>query len=385
MRIAHVSEVTTGGVAAMLSSVVPGQVRAGHEVTVCMPTRLDAVPPEVFARWDVRRRGRDLGQSVKQLRRLVTTLRPDVVHLHSFVAGALGRTGLRGPAFGGALVYQPHSWDYRAARHPASLGTLVAVEAALGRCTDTVVVNCREEAAEGKRHGVSVPTVVVGLPVDLARFLPPSPAEQASARRRVAPGGRRVAVVVGDLCWQKGHDRLVAAWEQSPVPDTDLVLVGGYQPRRLRPFVASELARLAPSQWGTTIRAVGHQEDVRPWLHAADLVIMASLYESASVALGEALASGTPVVTTDFAGATEAVVEGPEEPAGVVLRGSADRDDLASRLVAECGVLLRQPALRARHARAARLRAERVYAPGAVLDRLDVAYDHAVTRRRRGR
>ena len=45
MRVLHVSEVTTGGVAAMLSSVVPAQLRAGHELKVCMQDRLDAVPP----------------------------------------------------------------------------------------------------------------------------------------------------------------------------------------------------------------------------------------------------------------------------------------------------------------------------------------------------
>ena len=374
MRVLHVSEVTTGGVAAMLSSVVPAQLRAGHELTVCMPDRLDAVPPELFVPWEVTRSREGLLPSITRLRRVVETVRPDVVHLHSFVAGVLGRLGLRRSTYDAALVYQPHSWNYGAARNPVSLSGLVAVEAALGPRTDALVVNCRAEAAEGRRHGVRAPAVVTGLPVDLERFAPAPQDDRRAARRRLAPDGRPMAVVVGELSWQKGHDRLVAAWEEAPVPGVDLVLVGGHQPRRLRPFTEADLARLAPTQWGRTIRAVGQQDDVRPWLLAADVAVLPSRYESGCIALGEALACGTPVVTSDFAGAAEAVLEGPEEAAGAVVAGAATGDGGASGLITAAAAVLADPALRAQQSVAARRRAERVYAPAAVLERLDSAY-----------
>ena len=383
MRVLHVSEVTTGGVAAMLSDVVPAQLAAGHEVTVCMPTRLPAVPAEVYVPWQVSRRLGEVVSSVGGLRRVAASACPDVVHLHSFVAGSLGRVGLRTAVPDAALLYQPHSWNFRAARDPVSLGGLVAVEAVLGRCSDRLVVNCVAEVEEGRRHGVAVPASVIGLPVDLERFAPPTAAQRMAARcGRVAPG-RRLVVAVGDLSWQKGQDRLVAAWERSPLPGTDLVLVGGHQPRRLRPFTADGLARFAPRQWGATVRAVGHQDDVRPWLHAADVVALTSRYESGCVALGEALASGTPVVTTDFAGASEAVLAGPEEPAGEVVACSATADRLPDGVLTACAALTADEALRDRRAIAARRRAERVFSPAAVRDRLDSAYVLALQDRRR--
>jgi glycosyltransferase involved in cell wall biosynthesis len=377
VRVLHVSEVTTGGVAAVLRSVIPDQLAAGHDVTVCMPTRLDVVPPERFVPWGARRRLRAVPGAVAEVRRVVEEVRPDAVHLHAFGAGCLGRAafvGGRGPAYDAAVLYQPHAWNYAAARNPLSLAGLVAVEAGLGWRTDALVVNCRAEAVEGRRHGVRAPACVVGLPIDLDHFTPAPPDQRAHLRRRLSSDGRALAVAVGEPSWQKGTDRLVAAWERSPVPDAELVLVGGYQPRRLRPFTEAELRALAPTQWGRTIRAVGHQVDVRPWLRAADVVLVPSRYEAGCVALGEGLACGTPVVATDFAGASEALLEGPGEPAGVVV---PDMDGL----LAACARIIEDPEPRERPAAAARARAERVFARQAVVERLTAAYETALSRR----
>ena len=161
--------------------------------------------------------------------------------------------------------------------------------------------------------------------------------------------------------------------------------MGGSQPRRLRPFSEPDLARLAPTQWGTTIRAVGQHDDVRPWLRAADVAVLASRYESGCIALGEALSCGTPAVTTDFAGASEAVMEGPEDPGGTVVPGSSAGRGSASGLLTALQELLGDPVLRQRRAEAARRRAERLFAPAAVLDRLDSAYALAVDRRQGAR
>jgi glycosyltransferase involved in cell wall biosynthesis len=378
VRVLHVSEVTTGGVAAVLRSVIPGQLAAGHDVTVCMPTRLDVVPPEAFVPWGAKRRIGAVPGAVAEVRRVVERVRPDAVHLHAFGAGCLGRwafLGRRGPAYDAAVVYQPHAWNYGAARNPLSLAGLVAVEAGLGRLTDTLVVNCRAEAVEGRRHGVRAPASVIGLPIDLGRFSPTTPDHRAELRRRLSPDGRAMAVVVGEPSWQKGTDRLVRAWERAPVPGVELVLVGGYQPRRLHPLREAELQALAPTQWGTTIRAVGRQDDVRPWLWAAEVSLVASRYEAGCVALGEALACGTPVVATDFAGASEALLEGPEEPGGAVVTDM-------KRLLEGCARTVSDPAVRARQSAAARDRAERVFSPQAVLERLGAAYEQAVSQRR---
>jgi glycosyltransferase involved in cell wall biosynthesis len=94
------------------------------------------------------------------------------------------------------------------------------------------------------------------------------------------------------------------------------------------------------------------------------------------------MACGVPVVTTDFAGAAEAVLAGPEDAAGEVVRCTARARDLPVRALDAVRDVLEDQALRDRRAAAARRRAERVFSPTAVLDRLDTAYDLAVQDRR---
>lgn len=375
MRILHVSDVTTGGLAATLAIVVREQLRAGHTLSVCLPSRPDFVPPELFVRWQVTRQAHRVRDGVRQLQRAYRLARPDVVHLHSFVAGALGRLAFGSARYGAALVYQPHSWNYRAATNPITWASVVAAEATLARRTDLVVTNCRDETAEGRRHGVRAPAVAVGLPLDLETFTPVSAEQRAAHRRRLHPSGRPVVLNVGDLCWQKGQDRLVQAWEQAPVPGAELVLVGDHQPRRLRPHHPGELAGRAPREWGTSIRSVGHHRDVRPWLWSADVVVLPSRYEAGCVTLGEALACGTPVVATAFNGAGEALTEGTEPPAGAVL----DTSDMAAVLHA-CAERVGGSTHQVAEASAARVRSERLFATAAVMSRLESAYAQALGR-----
>ena len=96
--------------------------------------------------------------------------------------------------------------------------------------------------------------------------------------------------------------------------------------------------------------AVGHVDDVRPWLAAADVVVLPSRWEGLSLALLEALATARPVVVADVAGLADAAGEDtgarvpPEDP-----------DALAAAVVDR----LRDPARRAAEGAAAGRHARR--------------------------
>jgi glycosyltransferase involved in cell wall biosynthesis len=59
-----------------------------------------------------------------------------------------------------------------------------------------------------------------------------------------------------------------------------------------------------------TIQYLGETDDVRPFLAAADCVVLPSYREGASLVLAEAMAMAKPIVTTDVAGCREAVDDG---------------------------------------------------------------------------
>ena len=371
MRILHVMEVSDGGVISVANAYISAQIAARHDVHLLAPTDAKITNGAGYTRhpWRPERHTPwRFPAAVRDLRTLIAALEPDVVHLHSFFAGGLGRFLPRQLGDGRpAIVYQPHSWAFEAA--PTALGRWIVTrwEKFAARRTDTVIVNCQDEFQEGLRHGVIDQAQIVGVPVDVGHFAPVPIEERRRLRGELGVSTQQVVLCVGRICPQKGQDRLVSAWAREPIPGATLVILGRGD--------TGSLEKAGGSEWGRSIRAVGSVIDVRPWLHVADLCAMPSRYEGQSVAMAEALACGRPVVATKVNGAREAIEDGPEPAAGAVV----EQGDMSAFLIA-CRRRLGDPALLAIESAAARTRAQRIFADDAVMQRVSSAYALAVGR-----
>ncbi|MBF0261262.1 MAG: glycosyltransferase [Magnetococcales bacterium] len=98
------------------------------------------------------------------------------------------------------------------------------------------------------------------------------------------------AIHVGRLATQKRHDLLLDAWSRIREPRL-LVLLTDQDPR-LQRMIAERL--LTDRVW-----IVGFQTNPYPWIAGARLLILCSDHEGMPNVLIEALACGTPVVSTD--------------------------------------------------------------------------------------
>ena len=77
---------------------------------------------------------------------------------------------------------------------------------------------------------------------------------------------------------------------------------------------------------GEAVAFRGYQEDVRPFLSAADFFVLSSISEGISIALLEAMAAGLPAVATDVGGNREVILQGETgllTPAGTPKRSPA--------------------------------------------------------------
>jgi glycosyltransferase involved in cell wall biosynthesis len=287
---------------------------------------------------------------------------PDVVHLHSFVAGFVGRL----PHVSGAvpLIYQPHAWSFELYGNERFRRATEAWERFADRRTDMLVTNCADEVAEGRAVGVTSEAVPIGVALDTAHFSPVSEQERERHRHELGLSGSRMILCLGRLARQKGQDQLVEAWERTPVADTTLVLAG--------PGDWESLRGLAPTQWTRSIRCIPERSDVRPLLWACDVLVLPSRYETVSLVAAEAMACGRPVVAARVNGVAEAVLDPPLPPAGTVVPLS----DMHA-LLAEAGHRLRDPAQWDRESAAARERALRLFSTTVVVDRLESAYARA--------
>jgi glycosyltransferase involved in cell wall biosynthesis len=343
-RVLHVSQAVRGGVAAYVAQVAADQRARGWEVTVaCPPTGVlrDALARDGVAHrtWNARRSpGPSVPREAAALVAMVRDVAPDLVHLHSAKAGLAGRLAVRSAV---PTLVQPHGWSWLAAG-PGLREAARVWERHAARWSDACVCVGPGEAALADEARVPGPREIVHNGVDLIRFRPANAADRIDARDALGLAREGpLAVCIGRVCRQKGQDVLLTAWPavRAAVPTARLALVGDPGPAGTRaPGV------LPGALW------VGHVDDVRPWLAAADVVVLPSRWEGLSLALLEALATARPVVVTDVAGLADAAGEGT---GGRVTAG--DPAELAAAVV----VRLRDPARCAREGAAAGRHAQR--------------------------
>lgn len=176
-------------------------------------------------------------------------------------------------------------------------------------------------------HGHRDEVEVIPGGADLERFRPPSDREAARARFGVSPS-QFLVVAVRSLIPRVGIDRLIDSFAilRRSIPDARLLL-GGQGP--LRQSLESRVAELG---LGESARFLGFvaDADLPALLGAADVVAMPSQeLEGFGLVAAEAIACGTPVVSTPIGGLPEVVA--PLEP-GWVTDGS-DAESIAAALV----------------------------------------------------
>ncbi|MER7762437.1 glycosyltransferase [Streptomyces sp. NPDC097619] len=318
--VLHLVQPVDGGVARVVVDLVRAQTRDGlRAVVACPPGGALAegardAGAEVHPWRAGRAPGPGLAAETLGVARILRRTAPDLLHAHSAKAGLAGRLAARGRI---PTVFQPHAWSFDAVG-----GTTAALalrwERFGARWADRVLCVSESERRAGESAGIDARWSVIRNGVDLERFRPGDGEERAVARAALpllsqsSPQGP-LAVCVGRLCQQKGQDLLLRAWPEvtGHAPTARLVLVGdGPDAERLR--------RSAPPG----VLFAGAAADIRPWLRAADLVVLPSRWEGMALAPLEAMACGRPVVVSDVSGARESLPPGqaplclvpPEDP-----------------------------------------------------------------------
>lgn len=234
--------------------------------------------------------------------RLLSRLRPPVVHAHElFSATTTALTAKR--LLGNRVVATAHRSGtlgdvYRVRRKPFGEHRLRTIV----RQVDAFVVISREIDRELAELGVPT-SARVHIPngVDTARYRPLAANEKESLRSRLGLTSGPLAVFTGRLVVEKRLDVLIGVWPEvrAAHPDAQLLLVGaGPEEKSLRAAA------------GAGIAFVGRQDDVAPYLQAADVFVLPSAAEGLSVALLEAMAAGLVPIVTNVGGAADVIEQG---------------------------------------------------------------------------
>ncbi len=140
--------------------------------------------------------------------------------------------------------------------------------------------------------------------IDCQRFRPATLSERQQSRAQLnLPAGARVFIYVGSGFERKG---LHAAITALAATDAHLIVVG--QDKQQSRY--TELARRLECE--KRVHFVGVQHNVIPYYHAADGLMLPTLYDPFPNVILEAMACGLPVITSSTCGGAEFIVEGKQ-------------------------------------------------------------------------
>jgi len=145
---------------------------------------------------------------------------------------------------------------------------------------------------------------VIHNAIDSSRFQPATDATRHATRQQLSlPDSATVLIYVGSGFERKG---LKAAIEALAGSDRYLIVVG--QDKQLQRYqqLANQLNCL------DRLRFVGVQQDVQPFYHAADGLLLPTLYDPFPNVVLEAMACGLPVITSTGCGGAEFITAGQE-------------------------------------------------------------------------
>ncbi|MBM3934077.1 MAG: glycosyltransferase family 1 protein [SAR202 cluster bacterium] len=171
------------------------------------------------------------------------------------------------------------------------------------RNVDAVVVSTEQEKEDIVRlYQVSPKMVrIISAGVDLERFYP---TDKAEARRRLGiADGEKIVLSVGRIEPLKGLDILIGALGyMESVKDMRLLIVGGKLQHDREVDRLRNMARVMGFDDVVTFTGTVPQQDLPTYYNAADVFVMPSYYESFGLVALEAMACGTPIVSTRVGG-----------------------------------------------------------------------------------
>ncbi len=342
MKVLHlITGLQTGGAERMLANLAIAQQRAGGApvvVALCPGGSQYGRLCEAGVRTVTlgMRQGAPSLSGLLALARLLRREAPDVVQSWMYHADLYALLGLwlSGRRRRTRLYWGVRCSDVDFRRYGVLLRLTVRLAALLSGLTDGIVANSQAGLRIHRRFGYDADRMaVIDNGFDTDRFRP-DPEERAAMRQALGlPADAFVVGSVARLDAMKDFPTLRAAFAQ--LDGATGVLVG------------KGTEAMADAKG---VIALGERQDVPRLLNGFDVLVSASAFgEGFSNAIGEAMATGIPVVATDVGDARRILGEGgsivpPRDPAALAAALARLRDDPAARQA--MGAAARQRILR---------------------------------------
>lgn len=287
-----------GGAEQQIAALARSFIALGNDVAILnltTGTEVDLPPGVPVTELGMRKTPAAVLAALRKARHIIHQWQPDVIHAHmihgNLFARTLARTGPMPPVIcsahsareGGRL----RALAYRATDRWCDLTTHVSEAGRLAMIASGAVPSGR--------------VIVIPNGIDTNRFRQDDASRERMRRDLGLNAGEVLVLNVGRLVPEKDQAMLIEAFREvyRRIPGARLLIAGDGP---LRAELASQIADYGLNQ---AVLLVGARKDIPELLCAADVFVLSSRIEGMPLAVGEALASGLPVVSTAAAGVAE--------------------------------------------------------------------------------
>jgi glycosyltransferase involved in cell wall biosynthesis len=237
--------------------------------------------------------------AVVQVARFLRFREINVLHTHSTEAGIIGRWAAK-LAGTPVVIHEIHGDPVTADRSRLLNGFLQVLERVSAPLATRIIVKSERIRDSYLERGIGHPEQyeLIYHGIDIEQF--------QRAERASLPGDDDAInlVFIGRLQDGKGLPDLLAAVDRLDQDDIELAIAGK------GPLDVTLTEMIAERGLDESVHLLGYRDDIPAILHSADVLVLPSYREGTPRVISEALASGTPVVSTSIAGIPEQVEHG---------------------------------------------------------------------------
>lgn len=307
MQILYVT--TVGSTMSFFTNLIRSLIDEGNTVNIACNEKLKPIPP-CFREWGCQVYPIACTRSpfsksnitaIKQIRKIVSEGKYDIVHCHTPVAGFCARIACRKIRKKGVRVfYTAHGFHFYKGAPLLNWLFYYPAEKLCARMTDIIITINKEDYLLAKRkmracHVKYVP----GAGVDIDRFRTAEVSRDQMRGELGIPRESFLLISVGELNSNKNHQIVIHALAKLKNPRVHYLIVG-IGPKE------TELKTLAVSLGvSDQVHFVGYRDDVEKLYKIADINVFPSIREGLGIASIEGMASGLPLVCADNRGTRE--------------------------------------------------------------------------------
>ena len=276
-------------------------------------------------------------RAVKELRTALQEFAPDLVSAHSAKAGMIARIACWG--LGVPCVFTAHGWSFARGTTRPKRDIFLLIEKVLAPLSANIITVCEQDKSFALTHSLcskeKIRVIHNAMP-------------EISENLRAKPNNECARLImVARFEYPKDHKMLIDALANLKDLNWSLDLVGD------GPLMEDVREQARVLNIINRIKFLGRRWDVAELMSSADVFILTSFWEGFPRSIIEAMRAGLPVVASDVAGVSEAVID---DLTGYLIK-DRNRNELENKL----SVLIANPDQRMRLGEAGRKRYEELF------------------------